>query len=131
MAMAEAVLQQVVDLASLMAQLQSGFSFASAVGVQLDSIAESIGLKRTDIDANNPVSDETFRQYLLAKLALWIWDGTNEGVPTVLALALSGSRQTDNQDGTVTVAPVGELPAGAGELFPVTAGIRINNGEES
>ncbi len=125
MALAEAVLRQAADLASLTAQLQSGLSFTSAEGQQLDDLAAAAGLRRSDTDANDPVPDEIFRQYLLAKLALWTWDGTNEGVPGVLSIAMPGSRQTDNMDGTVTVSPAGSLPAEAGKLFPVTAGIRI------
>ena len=122
MALAEAVLRQVVDLASLVASLQSGFSFASAEGQQLDDLAAAVGLSREDFSVGG-ASDEDFREYLLAKLALWTWDGTNETVPDVLAAALPGSTQRDNGDGTVTVTGAGTLPAGS--VFPVPAGIRI------
>ena len=118
MALAEAVLRQAEDLADLTAQLQTGFSFAEAEGVQLDQIAAAIGLNRTDIGTDVP--DETFRQYLLAKLALWTWDGTNQGVPGVLEIALPGTQENDNQDGTVTVSPAGSRQ----DLLPVPAGIR-------
>ena len=120
MAFAEAVLQQAVDLISLIASLQSGFSFAAAEGKQMDDLAAAVGLAR-----ESGMTDESFRQYLLAKLALWTWDGMNEDVKRVLDAALPGSTQTDNQDGTVTAAPVQMLPADAGELFPVPAGIRL------
>ena len=123
MALAEAVLRQAADLIPLTAQLQSGFSLAEAEGVQLDLLAAAVGLSRGDAGTEAP--DETFRHYLLAKLVLWTWDGTNETVPEVLAAALPGSTQTDNGDGTVTVCPGGTLPAEAGKLFPVPAGIRI------
>ena len=126
-ALAEAVLRQAADLIPLAAQLQSGFSFAWAEGVQLDCIAEAVGLRRSG--PGTGVTDETFRQYLLAKLALWTWDGTNETVPAVLAIALPGSTQADNGDGTVTVTTGGTLPAEAGELFPVPAGVRIIQNE--
>lgn len=121
MALAEAVLRQAADLFSLIAQLQSGFSFARAEGKQLELLAEAIGLSRADLGTGIP--DETFRRYLLAKLALWTWDGTNETVPDVLAAALPGCTQRDNGDGTVTVTGTGTLPAGS--VFPVPAGIRI------
>lgn len=115
MAFAESVLQQAVDLISLIASLQSGFSFAAAEGKQLDDLAAAVGLAR-----ESGMTDETFRRCLLAKLALWTWDGTNETVPAVLGAALPGSSQYDNQDGTVTVTP-----AGTGqELLPIPAGIR-------
>ena len=116
MAFAEAVLRQAADLFPLIASLQSGYSFASAEGIQLDMLAESIGLRR-----ESGMADEPFRQYLLAKLALWTWDGTNETVPAVLAAGLPGSTENDNQDGTVTVEPAG-IPR---EWLPVPAGVRI------
>ena len=119
MALAEAVIQQVNDFLPLIARLQSGFSFAEAEGMQLDQVAEAVGLSRLDIGTN--VSDEAFRQYLLAKLALWTWDGTNKTVSEVLHMALPGCTQTDNGNGTVTitggngerVAKVAPYPAGA------------------
>ena len=120
MALAEEVLRQAADLITLTEQIQSGFSFAAAEGKQLDDIAEVIGLNRADLGTGVP--DETFRQYLLAKLALWTWDGTNETVPAVLAAALPGGVQTDNGDGTVTVTAEGPIPSGT--ALPVPAGIR-------
>ena len=117
MALAEAVLRQAADLISLTAALQSGFSFDLAEGVQLDALAASVGLSR-----ESGMADEAFRQYLLSKLALWTWDGTNEGVPGVLGIALPGTVLNDNQDGTVTVLPPGIRQ----DLLPVPAGIRIN-----
>ena len=116
MALAEVVLRQAVDLASLTAQLQCGFSFTFAEGQQLDMLAAAVGLRR-----ESGMADEPFRQYLLAKLALWTWDGTNETVPAVLAAGLPGSTENDNQDGTVTVEPSG-IPR---EWLPVPAGVRV------
>ncbi len=118
MALAEAVLRQVSDLAALTAQMQAGFSFARAEGIQLDQIAAAIGLNRSDIGTDVP--DETFRQYLLAKLALWTWDGTNKTVPGVLGIALPGSTQTDNGDGTVSIS--GAMMTE--RVYPVPAGIK-------
>ena len=116
MALAEAVLRQAADLTALTGQLQSGFSFAAAEGKQLDDIAAAVGLARPGPDC----PDGDFRAYLLAKLALWSWDGTNETVPEVLARALPGVSLADNSDGTVTVT--GDAPD---ELLPVPAGISV------
>ena len=118
MALAEAVLRQASDLAALTAQMQAGFSFARAEGIQLDQIAAAIGLNRSDIGTDVP--DETFRQYVLAKLALWTWDGTNKTVPEVLGIALPGSTQTDNGDGTVSIS--GAMMTE--RVYPVPAGIK-------
>ena len=121
MALAEAVLRQAEDLADLAAGLQPAFSFAEAEGIQLDQIAGAVGLNRTDIGTDVP--DETFRKYVLAKLALWTWDGTNKTVPEVLGIALPGSTQTDNGDGTVSIT--GQFPTELEKSFPIPAGIGI------
>ena len=112
MALAEAVLRQAVDLMALIDSIQSGFSFATAEGSQLDAIAETVGLNR-----GMGMTDEAFRAYLLQKLKLWNWDGTNLGVPAVLP---EGVTETDNLNGTVTVSPAGVTP----DLLPLPAGIR-------
>ena len=112
MAMAEAVLRQAVDLMALIGEIRSGFSFATAEGAQLDAIAAAVGLSR-----EYSMTDEAFRAYLLQKLKLWSWDGTNLNVPSVLP---DGVTETDNRNGTVTVSP-----AGIGQdLLPIPAGIR-------
>ena len=113
MALAEAVLQQAVDLMTLIESIQSGFSFATAEGSQLDAIAETVGLNR-----ELGMTDEAFRAYLLQKLKLWTWDGTNVNVPSVLP---AGVTETDNQNGTVTVSPAGTRQ----DLLPVPAGVRV------
>ncbi|MCR5566752.1 MAG: DUF2612 domain-containing protein [Clostridiales bacterium] len=113
MELAEAVLSQVMDLVPLIASLQSGYSFTSAEGVQLDAIAEALGLQR-----DPGMTDADFRQYLLNKLLLWTWDGTNEGVPAVLP---QGVTESDNGDGTVSVSPAGTRE----DILPVPAGVRI------
>lgn len=113
MALAEAVLHQVVDLMNLIESIQSGFSFASAEGNQLDAIAEAVGLSR-----ESGMTDDAFRAYLLQKLKLWTWDGTNISVPAVLP---EGVTETDNRNGTVTVSPAGTNK----ELLPLPAGVGI------
>ena len=116
MALAEAVLSQAADLMDLTAQLQSGFSFAQAEGKQLDALAGSVGIWRKGM------TDEVFRQYLLAKLCLWGWNGTKEGVPAALG-AQPGVSENDNMDGTVTVSPAGMRQ----DLLPVPAGVRVRS----
>ena len=113
MALAEVVLRQVVDLMTLIESIQSGFSFAAAEGEQLDAIAEAVGLSR-----EYGMTDEAFRAYLLQKLKLWSWDGTNVNAPAVLP---EGVTETDNLDGTVTVSPAGTRQ----DLLPIPAGVRM------
>ena len=122
---AEAVLRQAMDLMALTDQLQSGFSLASAQGVQLDQLAEALGLSRNDTAAGAACTDEEFRRYIRMKLALWRWDGTNEGVPEAMA-EIPGGEEADNRNGTVSVSYTGSLPATARDVFPLTAGVRIS-----
>lgn len=122
-ALAQAVLKQVVDLQAVIASIQGGYSFLQAEGEMLDALAASVGLSRADSSAGMNSTDEQFRDFLLAKLALWGWDGTNESLPAVLAAGLPGSSETDNRNGTATVSPPGTDPA----LIPVPAGVRAIN----
>ncbi len=115
MALAEAVLLQVMDLQHVVSEIQAGYAVGQAEGNQLDAFAESVGLWR-----ETGASDEAFRQFLLAKLTLWTWDGTNEKVPAALS-AQPGVTVTDNGNGTVTVSPAGVEK----ELLPVPAGAGI------
>ena len=109
MALSAAVLRQVTDLQALVPFLESGFSFAHASGLQLDALGDSVSLPR-------PAgwSDGQYRAFLLRKLKVWSWDGTNAGVPAVLE---DGEMMLDNLNGTVTVSP-------ADGVFPVPMGVR-------
>ena len=120
MALAEAVLRQAADMIPLVQALCSAFSVDAAEGVQLDRQAAALGVFRADLGEG--VTDEAFRQYLLAKLALWRWDGTNGGLPDVLAAVLPGVTVTDNMNGTVSVSPAGTDR----NLLPVPAGTGIS-----
>ena len=118
MALAQAVLQQAVDLQTVVGRMQAAYSIDHAVGAQLDEIAGILGVLRSDVGENT--SDADFRQYVLAKLALWRWDGSNGTVQAVLEETLPGRTETDNQDGTVTVTPEGRK-----DLVPISAGVRV------
>ena len=122
MALAEAVLRQSADLMNVVASLQAAFSFTEAEGQQLDLLAESVGLSRADTADGAGCTDEGFRVFLTATLALWGWNGTNEGVPEVLEAGLPGCTETDNRNGTVAVSPAGTDPG----RVPVPAGVRMN-----
>ena len=113
MALAEAVLRQAADLMTLAADLQPGYSFARAEGIQLDCEAEALGLKRAD--SGTDASDEAFRRYLRPSPALWTWAASSEPAPAVLEAASPGSILSDNGDGTVTVS--------GGSVLPIPAGI--------
>ena len=114
-ALAEAVLRQVTDLMALVPEVASGFSFASAAGIQLDALGESVCIPRQE-----GWDDETYRSVLLRKLKRCRWDGTNETVSDFLE---EGEAFRDNGDGTVTV-DTGPLPLPPEELLPVPMGVK-------
>ena len=114
MALAEAILQQAVDLITLAQSIAPGFSFAHAVGAQLDALGASVGVPRQE-----DWDDETYRAVLLRKLKLWTWNGMNETVSNYLE---SGETFRDNVNGSVTVSA--SLPLQAGKLLPIPIGVR-------
>ncbi len=114
MALAEAILRQAVDLLTLVQNIAPGFSFANALGVQLDALGASIGIPR-----QAGWNDENYRSVLLRKLKLFTWNGMNDTVPDYLE---SGETFKDNGNGSVTVSA--NLPLPAGELLPVPIGVR-------
>ena len=113
-ALAGAVLRQVMDLMDLVPQLASGFSFARAEGKQLDELGTSVGIPRRE-----GWDDESYRRVLLKKLKLYTWDGTNE---RAFDFAEEGEVFVDNDDGTVTARTDAPLPAG--EVMPVPVGVK-------
>ena len=114
MALAEVILRQAADLMTLVQSIAPGFSFASAVGEQLDALGASVGVSRQE-DWN----DETYRGVLLRKLKLYTWNGMNDTVPDYLE---TGETFKDNANGSATVSAA--LPLPAGELLPVPIGVR-------
>ena len=107
MALAAAILRQVTDLQALISTMESGFSVASAVGVQLDLLGETFHIPRLPGQ-----TDEEYQTYLQQRLKLYRWTGMNEDVDNVLPENVTMS---DNGDGTVTVTPsdaVAPVPAG-------------------
>ena len=117
-AFAAALLRQAEELMTLAQEIAPGFSFAGAVGVQLDALGESVGIPRQEV-----WEDEVYRKVLLRKLKRFTWNGMNESVPEFLE---TGETLKDNGNGTVTVMAAGPLPAK--ELLPVPIGVRAIGG---
>ena len=114
--LAEAVLQQVADLQGVIPEMEAVFSLATATGVQLDLLGDTLGLER------DSRSDAEYRELIRSKLALWRWNGTNETVPAVLAEAFPEQDVSlaDNGDCSVTVnETIGS------DLLPVPAGVSL------
>ena len=113
-ALAAAVLQQVNDLITLVPEMESGFSVAHAVGVQLDALGVSLSIPR-----QSGWSDETFRSILLRKLRRNQWNGLND---SAFEYVDEGETFTDNCNGTVTATTVEAVPAK--EVMPVPMGFK-------
>jgi len=124
MAVASAVLQQVVDLQAVVGEVNAAFAPASAQGVQLDALGESLGLSRLDTTAGAAATDEVYRDFIRKKLIRWGWDGTNKTVPGIAEQLQAGSVEKDNLNETVTITGAGTQPAAVKEIYPVTAGVR-------
>ena len=116
-ALARAILSQAQDLETTIRAIPAAYSPEGARGVRLDALGSASGLPRPE-----GMADEDYREYLLAKFALFTWDGTNETAQPLLESVFPGSTISDNGDGTVTVHPVSALQE-AFHLYPVPAGI--------
>ena len=125
MSLAGAVLQQVMDLQAVVEELNAAFSPASAQGVRLDALGESLGLSRLDTSAGAAATDEVYRDFIRKKLIRWGWDGTNKSMPGIAEQLQAGSVEKDNQNGTVTVTGAGTQPAAVKDIYPVTGGVRV------
>lgn len=121
-ALAQAILSQAQDLETTIREIPVAYSPEGARGVRLDALGSASGLPRPE-----GMADEDYRQYLLAKFALFTWDGTNETAQPLLESVFPGSTLSDNGDGTVTVRPVSALQD-AFHLYPVPAGISAAQG---
>ena len=125
MALASAVLGQVTDLLSLYGnQLPGALSLDTAQGFFLDTLAALSGFLRP----TPGMTDESFREYLRARIQCNHWNGQNETLPGILAMAFPDAKAklTDNMDGTVTAELSTETSFPLEELFPCPAGIRLS-----
>ena len=121
-ALAQSILTQAGDLETLVRGIPAAYAPETARGIQLDAIGEASGLSRPE-----GLPDADYRTYLLAKFALWTWDGTNETAQPLLDRIFPGSIICDNGNGTVTVhtrSPLQETYC----LYPLPAGILAQQG---
>lgn len=122
MALAEAILTQVTDLQAVVSGLPAAFSLQSATGIQLDLLANSLGLSREDITSGDASDDDVFRNYLILKMILWTWTGTNEDARRVLSAMMPGASMKDGASGSVSFTLPSALPSPG--MLPIPAGVR-------
>ena len=113
-ALAAAVLQQTTDLIALVPELESGFSVAHAVGIQLDVLGASLSIPR-----QSGWDDETYRSILQRKLRRNQWNGLND---SAFEYVDEGETFSDNCNGTVTASTVEAVAAN--EVMPVPMGFK-------
>ena len=114
MALLKARLQPFIDLAELLNTFDAAFDLDTAVGVQLDTLGQYIGvgrlLKFQPEGGESPIlDDETYRMLLRAKISMNMWDGTipsakilwNNLFPDFVILI------RDNQDMTLNITIIG------------------------
>jgi hypothetical protein len=118
-ALAQAILSQAKDLENTIREIPAAYSPEGAGGVRLDALGSASGLPRPE-----GMADEDYRKYLLAKFALFTWNGTNETTQPLLESIFPGSTLSDNGDGTVTVHPVSPMQE-AYRLWPVPSGVSV------
>ncbi len=118
-ALAQAILSQAKDLENTIREIPAAYSPEGAGGVRLDALGSASGLPRPE-----GMADEDYRKYLLAKFALFTWDGTNETAGQLLESVFPGSTLSDNGNDTVTVYPVSALQEQY-RLWPVPAGVSV------
>ena len=119
MALASAVLSQVIDLASVVSQMGAAYSPVGASGAQLDSLGATLGLSRP-LYRGSPVDDDSYRLYIRRKLNLWRWDGSNDTAQAIAEANYPGVVYSDNCNGTVSSSK------GSRDLLPVPAAIKLN-----
>ena len=122
-ALAQSILSQAGDLETLIRSIPAAYAPETARGIQLDAIGETSGLPRPE-----GLPDADYRTYLLAKFALWTWDGTNETAQPLLDGIFPGSTLSDNGNGTVTVHTVNQLQE-TYCLYPLPAGVLALQGQ--
>ena len=123
--LAEAILDQVMDLQSVVGDIMRSFSPVYAEGDNLDIVGKSLGLSRMDCSSGESTTDEQFRDYIQKKLILWGWDGRNCTVYPIMQKIKPGSAMMDNMNATVTITGAGSQPAALNKIFPVPARVSV------
>lgn len=121
-------------------QIADGFLIDSAVGVQLDTLGEYIGVKRRltfqPSDGSAPImDDETYRVVLKAWIVRNHWNGENGTMPRIWQDIFSSSQLNvvDNQDMTMTAiatnlgtTPLKQQLIEYGYIVPKPEGVRLH-----
>ncbi len=137
MATVAALVQPLVDLQAMLAQLPADFDLDDAVGVQLDAVGMWAGISRViNGDAGLfSLSDDTYRLLIKTKIGANHWDGTSEGMLAIFEVLFADYDVyvIDNFDMSMVVGIRGALPGDEllaifqGGYIPLKpVGVRIN-----
>ena len=124
MATVAALLQPLVDTLICLAQIPDDFDIDHATGMQLDIVGLWVGMSRVINGSSGlfSLSDDTYRILLKTRIAANQWDGTVEGIVSILTILFTGYDiyVIDNFDMTMVVGIAGLLPDA--ELLEIFSG---------
>jgi len=114
MAWVAALLEKVQDLIDLLELIDAAFDLDDAVGAQLDTLGEFVGVKRLlnfePIYAPSALlTDEDYRTIIKARISLNNWDGTTAGIYDLWSEVFPEAtiEVVDNQDMTMSIRVYG------------------------
>ncbi len=105
----KATLDMSSPIVDVLNEFNTLFNLNVATGVQLDDIGSLVGISRTlpidNVDIDPVLDDITYRKVIRAKILKNHWDGTMQGMQTILSTLYPGlpCDIIDNQDMTMTV----------------------------
>ncbi|HDR9029883.1 TPA: DUF2612 domain-containing protein [Burkholderia vietnamiensis] len=131
MAVIAAISQPIVDQINTLLGMPAQFDLDNAVGAQLDVVGEWVGISRRvaipliEYSDSGPVDptpqittldDDTYRLWILAKIAANNWDGTASSLASLLQLVFPSSSGTriffeDGFDMTMTIGIANATPS--------------------
>ena len=132
------ILDLPVSQAAVTDSILFAFDLDNAVGVNLDTIGELVGVKRllpfVPTTGTREMSDDEYRMLIRLKIARNVWDGRNEPILGIYRSIFPelNIAYTDNQDMTITLTASGvfeereaEILAASGYIL-VPAGVGYN-----
>jgi len=112
------------DAATLANNFNTHFDQDLAVGVQLDTLGDIVGVNRTvsyqPLDGSSPVlGDDTFRKLIKAKISKNQWDGTTEKIYELWENVFPnfGLQVIDHQDMSMTALMTGQIDSSTQQLI--------------
>lgn len=133
------LLNYISDVEAPIEQFDSLFNIENAVGDQLDKLGYIAGISRVlpidDADVPTTLDDETYRKVIKAKIHANSWDGTREGLESIIEdlIPESAFEIVDNQDMSIDIVIVSadvdiviQKLLSYGYILPKPFGVKVN-----